>query len=154
VFAAATLLAIVAASEAIVWMILTTPGPFALASIREGELRAAASVLGVREVSVLDYQDQQLERANPREAVASIVGHIRRVQPDVVVTFGPDDAYGHPDHKESFVGGDASRHTPLAMDAATLRNLGHRLVDQLAGFLESLSPGLHSPEASLRNNRR
>ena len=26
------------------------------------------------------------------------MGHIRRVQPDVVVTFGPDGAYGHPDH--------------------------------------------------------
>jgi LmbE family N-acetylglucosaminyl deacetylase len=74
------------------------PGQLALASIREVELRAAASALGVREVSILDYHDQHLDRANPREAVATIVGHIRRVQPDVVVTFGPDGAYGHPDH--------------------------------------------------------
>jgi LmbE family N-acetylglucosaminyl deacetylase len=64
------------------------PGPAALAQIREAELRAAASVLGVREVSLLDYADQQLDRATPREAVASIVGHLRRVRPDVVVTFG------------------------------------------------------------------
>jgi len=74
------------------------PGQLALANIREVELRAAASALGVREVSILDYHDQHLDRANPREAVATIVGHIRRVQPDVVVTFGPDGAYGHPDH--------------------------------------------------------
>ena len=74
------------------------PGRLALANIREGELLAAASALGVREVSILDYHDQQLDRANPREAVATIVGHIRRVRPDVVVTFGPDGAYGHPDH--------------------------------------------------------
>jgi LmbE family N-acetylglucosaminyl deacetylase len=74
------------------------PGPAALAKIRETELRAAASVLGVREVSLLDYRDQHLDRANPREAVAGIAGHLRRVQPDVVVTFGPDGAYGHPDH--------------------------------------------------------
>jgi len=74
------------------------PGPAALAKIREEELRAAASVLGVREVSLLDYRDQQLDRVKPREAVASIVGHLRRVRPDVVVTFGPDGAYGHPDH--------------------------------------------------------
>ena len=74
------------------------PGRLALANIRERELRAAASVLGVREVSILDYHDQQLDRANPREVVATIVGHIRRVQPEVVVTFGPDGAYGHPDH--------------------------------------------------------
>src|SRR5215475_7235678 len=43
--------------------------------------------------------------------------------------------------KEPFVGDDASRHAPLAMDAATFRKLGHRLVDQLAGFLESLPLG-------------
>lgn len=74
------------------------PGPLALAKIREGELRAAASALGLREVSILDYHDQQLDRANASEAVAVIARHIRRVQPDVVVTFGPDGAYGHPDH--------------------------------------------------------
>jgi LmbE family N-acetylglucosaminyl deacetylase len=74
------------------------PGRLALANIRELELRAAASALGVREVSILDYRDQHLDRANPRQAVANIVRHIRRVQPDIVLTFGPDGAYGHPDH--------------------------------------------------------
>ena len=74
------------------------PGPSALANIREAELRAAASALGVREVSLLNYRDQYLDRANPREAVAAIAEHIRRVQPQVVVTFGPEGAYGHPDH--------------------------------------------------------
>src|SRR6202163_495454 len=74
------------------------PGPQALAAIREAELRAAASVLGVHELSVLDYGDQQIDRANPRDVIAAIAGHIRRVRPDVVVTFGPDGAYGHPDH--------------------------------------------------------
>jgi LmbE family N-acetylglucosaminyl deacetylase len=74
------------------------PGPIALGKIREAELRAAASVLGICEVSILDYGDQHLDRANPREAIAGIAGHLRRVRPDVVVTFGPDGAYGHPDH--------------------------------------------------------
>src|SRR5439155_26668309 len=74
------------------------PGPAALAAIREQELRAAASVLGVRDVAVLDYHDQHLDRANPREAVSCIVEHLRRVRPDAVLTFGPDGAYGHPDH--------------------------------------------------------
>src|SRR5881296_3568986 len=53
------------------------PGPTALASIREGELRAAASVLGVRDVALLDYRDQQLDRANPQEVVAAIIQHLR-----------------------------------------------------------------------------
>ena len=37
--------------------------------------------------------------------------------------------------------GDSGRHAPIAMDAATFRKLGHRLVDQLAEFLESLPLG-------------
>jgi len=74
------------------------PGPLALACIREAELRAAASVLGVREVSLLDYHDQLLDRADPREATSAIARHIRRIKPDVIVTFPPDGAYGHPDH--------------------------------------------------------
>ena len=74
------------------------PGPLELARIREGELRAAASELGVRDVSCLDYHDQQLDRANPRQAIGDIAWHVRRQRPDVVVTFAPDGAYGHPDH--------------------------------------------------------
>ena len=74
------------------------PGPTELGTIREAELRAAASVLGVREVSLLDYRDQQLDRATATEAIARIVAELRRVRPDVVLTFGPDGAYGHPDH--------------------------------------------------------
>ena len=74
------------------------PGPSALAGIRETELRAAAATLGVREVSLLNYRDQHVDRADPQEAVTAIVGHIRRVRPDVVLTFGPDGGYGHPDH--------------------------------------------------------
>ena len=74
------------------------PGPAALANIREAELRAAVKELGLRDVSLLDYHDQQLDRADPRDAIGRIVTHLRGVRPDVVVTFGPDGGYGHPDH--------------------------------------------------------
>jgi len=74
------------------------PGPLALGNIREAELRSAASVLGVREVSVLNYHDQDLDRADPREVVRCLAMHVRRSRPDVVLTFGPDGVYGHPDH--------------------------------------------------------
>jgi LmbE family N-acetylglucosaminyl deacetylase len=74
------------------------PGRPALAQIRERELRDAAQLLGVRDVAFLEYRDGELDRADPKEAIASIVEHLRRVQPDVVITFGPDGAYGHPDH--------------------------------------------------------
>jgi LmbE family N-acetylglucosaminyl deacetylase len=74
------------------------PGPRALGRLREAELLAAARALGIADVTLLDYLDGDLRRAAPREAVARIVREIRRVRPDVVVTFGPDGAYGHPDH--------------------------------------------------------
>src|SRR4029453_3702683 len=74
------------------------PGASALGAIRERELRAAASALGVQDVALLDYRDQELDRANPPQVIAAIAEHLRRVHPDVVITFGPDGAYGHPDH--------------------------------------------------------
>jgi len=65
---------------------------------REEELRRAARCLGVHDVRFLGYLDGELDSVDPREATAAIAGHIRRVRPQVVVTFGPEGAYGHPDH--------------------------------------------------------
>lgn len=66
--------------------------------VRERELRAAAGVLGVREVVVLGYHDKQLDAVPAAEATRRIVEQLRRIRPHVVITFGPDGAYGHPDH--------------------------------------------------------
>jgi LmbE family N-acetylglucosaminyl deacetylase len=74
------------------------PGEEELGRIREAELRAAADVLGVREVHFLDYLDGEVDRADPRQAIGRIAGHIKRLRPHVVVTFAQDGAYGHPDH--------------------------------------------------------
>jgi LmbE family N-acetylglucosaminyl deacetylase len=74
------------------------PGLEALGKTREAELRAAAEVLAIRSVDFLGYLDGELDQAHPAEVVAKIVGHLRLVKPDVVVTFGPDGSYGHPDH--------------------------------------------------------
>ncbi len=74
------------------------PGPRALGRIREAELLASANILGVDEVNFLDYIDGDLERAKPAEISGKIAAHIRRVRPQVVITFDPFGAYGHPDH--------------------------------------------------------
>jgi LmbE family N-acetylglucosaminyl deacetylase len=74
------------------------PGPRALGRMREAELRAAARVLGIQDVVFLDYQDGALDCADPTEAIGQLVAHVRRVRPDVVVTFDPTGYYGHPDH--------------------------------------------------------
>jgi LmbE family N-acetylglucosaminyl deacetylase len=75
-----------------------SPGPEVVGKAREAELLAAAGELGIREVRLLGYPDGALDRADSAEATAKIAGHIRRVKPHVVITFGPDGAYGHPDH--------------------------------------------------------
>lgn len=74
------------------------PAPAEVGRIREAELREAARVLGLKEVAFLDYLDKDLDKAATAEAVSKIVGHLRRIRPQVVITFGPDGGYGHPDH--------------------------------------------------------
>lgn len=98
------------------------PGVEALGQLREAELRAAAQVLGIRRVDLLGYLDGELDQADPSKVVAKIVGHLRRVQPQVVVTFGPDGCYGHPDHiaisqlTTAAIVEAASPHSPYAQD--------------------------------------
>ena len=74
------------------------PGPEALGRIREAELHAAARELGLSAVNILGYPDGALDRVDPVEAIAKIVAQLRRARPQIVLTFDPYGAYGHPDH--------------------------------------------------------
>jgi LmbE family N-acetylglucosaminyl deacetylase len=74
------------------------PGLEAMGRLRTTELQAAAQVLGLCEVHFLDYLDGDLDQADPAEAIGRIAVQLRRVRPQVVVTFDPFGAYGHPDH--------------------------------------------------------
>jgi LmbE family N-acetylglucosaminyl deacetylase len=74
------------------------PGLERVGRIREGELGCAAEHLGLREVSYLDLIDGDVDQADTVEIIGKIVTQIRRIQPQVVVTFPPDGNYGHPDH--------------------------------------------------------
>jgi LmbE family N-acetylglucosaminyl deacetylase len=74
------------------------PGLRALGQIREQELRTAVEVLGMTGLGFLNYVDGEIDQADHQEAIAQIVTHIRKIQPQVVVTFPPDGNYGHPDH--------------------------------------------------------
>lgn len=65
---------------------------------REQELRAAARELGVHDVQILGYGDGALDRAPLDEVLQRLVTRVRTVRPQVVITFGFDGAYGHPDH--------------------------------------------------------
>lgn len=84
--------------------------PETLGVVREGEMRAAAELLGVRNLWILGYRDsgmagtadnqnpQALVQANPAEVVGKLVAVIREFRPQVVVTFDETGGYGHPDH--------------------------------------------------------
>ncbi len=65
--------------------------------IRERELRKAAEHLGI-EVYFLGYLDGELAQTKPEALLETIACWIDLVQPQVILTFGPDGVSGHPDH--------------------------------------------------------
>lgn len=81
-----------------------------IAELREAELHCAAKTLGMKSVSFLEYRDSGMvgsaDNQNPAALVQApleqvaerIVTHIRRLKPQVVVTFDPVGGYHHPDH--------------------------------------------------------
>lgn len=69
-----------------------------LASIRTQELEEALSILGVTEHLWLDLPDGGCRELDPEDPVARIEHILSDVQPDAVLTFGPDGMTGHPDH--------------------------------------------------------
>jgi LmbE family N-acetylglucosaminyl deacetylase len=74
------------------------PGLQEVGRIREAELRCATEHLGLHELTFLDYIDGDVDQADPAEIIGKLVVHLRRIRPQVVVTFAPDGVYGHPDH--------------------------------------------------------
>ena len=74
-------------------------GPDDVARLREAELHAAAAILGIRRVEVLDHPDGGLAQVDPDVLVAQLVRAIRAERPRVVLTFGPEGApTQHRDH--------------------------------------------------------
>jgi LmbE family N-acetylglucosaminyl deacetylase len=69
-----------------------------LGLVREQELRAACAQLGVNDVRFFDHIDGTLRDLDRAALVAEVGAVLDELQPDVVITFGADGAYGHPDH--------------------------------------------------------
>lgn len=90
-----------------------------IAELREAELACAAKALGLASVTYLGFRDSgmtgspdnnhsaALMKAPLDDVAAKIVEHIRRLRPQVVLTFDPVGGYHHPDH--------------IAINKATLR---------------------------------
>ena len=81
-----------------------------LPAIRRVELACAVRALGLAEHELLSYRDSGMDNspsnghpnayvnASSDEVVERFVAEIRGFRPQVVLTFGPDGLYGHPDH--------------------------------------------------------
>lgn len=69
-----------------------------LAEAREREMLDACRVLGVRWLHFLDCPDGGINHTYWPPIEEQIVRHIRERRPDIIVTFGHDGLYGHPDH--------------------------------------------------------
>ncbi len=81
-----------------------------IGELRTAELNCAAEALGLSSVSFLGFRDSGMpgspHAANPlalvntpmEELQNSLVGHIRRLHPQVVITHDPAGGYPHPDH--------------------------------------------------------
>jgi LmbE family N-acetylglucosaminyl deacetylase len=77
---------------------LGVPESVATGTAREAELRTAGEITGLRDIYLLGYIDGELDGAAPEEVTRRIREIIERVEPEVLITFGPDGITGHPDH--------------------------------------------------------
>ena len=69
-----------------------------LGEIRGRELQEAAAALGVTDVALLRHPDGMLPWLEPGTLARDIQTAIAAGRPDVIVTFGEDGLYWHPDH--------------------------------------------------------
>ncbi len=81
-----------------------------IGQVRRAELAQAVKELGIESHEVLQYRDSGMAgwddnyhpkafiQADEHEVVARLVFVIRRFRPQVILTFGQDGLYGHPDH--------------------------------------------------------
>ncbi len=72
--------------------------PVLKGAAREQELCHAARVLGIKILRILGYWDGHLVRTDRPLLVSRLVGILRELRPQVVITFGPDGISGHQDH--------------------------------------------------------
>ncbi|MBI4236458.1 MAG: PIG-L family deacetylase [Chloroflexi bacterium] len=99
-----------AAEGAAVYLLVATQSSPDRAEVREAEIACAAKALGLAGYSFLGYRESgmtwspggppgdHLVTADSRDVAALIAAEMRRLRPQVVLTFDATGAYGHPDH--------------------------------------------------------
>jgi LmbE family N-acetylglucosaminyl deacetylase len=67
-------------------------------AVRETEMRACLDLLGVTDHRWLSHRDGACDQAALGPAVQTVCDLLAEVEPDTVLTFGPDGQTGHVDH--------------------------------------------------------
>jgi LmbE family N-acetylglucosaminyl deacetylase len=124
-----------------------------LGGVRTDELHAAASVLGLRTVLVLDHPDGNVRWANGPRLHFEILTAIRQYDPDAVITFDEDGLYWHADHvgvhewtsnAVSSLGAAAPPLYYVTMKPSTMRSVAHSAMSKSwvppTGGLWSIEP--------------
>jgi LmbE family N-acetylglucosaminyl deacetylase len=118
-----------------------------LGAVRAAELVAAARTLGVADVRLFDHRDGLFPWSDPAPLVADLRRTIAEIRPDLVISFGPDGLYWHPDHCEVFrrvsecVGGLGGDGPPL-YEVTLPRGAMERAVDAVKRRVPSAADAL------------
>jgi len=99
-------LALLARKGAQVWVLCATRGekgilnldPEETGQVRQTEMECACRALGIEKPRFLSYQDGTLPQVDEEGAVGQVVGAIRKLRPQALLTWPPSGVSGHPDH--------------------------------------------------------
>lgn len=69
-----------------------------LGAVRANELAESGRRMGLASTTCFTYPDGGVASAPEADVVRDLVRWLRATRPDVVITWGPDGGYGHPDH--------------------------------------------------------
>ena len=69
-----------------------------LGAVRVAELHKSALIMGVDRIEVWEYPDGGLADVTPTILLKRVLALLEEEKPTIVLTFGPDGMYGHPDH--------------------------------------------------------
>jgi LmbE family N-acetylglucosaminyl deacetylase len=76
------------------------PAGEALAAARAAEARCACEKLGIQPPILMGLEDGALQvEANRRALLERVAGLLEELEPDAIVTWGPDGVTGHTDHR-------------------------------------------------------
>lgn len=137
-----------------------------LGMVREQELRRACIHLGAQQIECWDYMDGALQDADQNQVIRDVVAAMRRFRPDVVITFDPTGAYGHPDHiaisnattRAFTLSGDPTKYPELRLEPHSASVLYHAffptrrflLLDQLVKWLAGHRAKFHGSMSFLQ----